>query len=115
MPVKRKIASRESGNHEIVQRFLSFPVLIAVACAAASGQGNAILAKRLPGDLQHIEAPAPFARGVFIDVVFRGRLHALAKPSAKAIAFRIAMDLLTVSENSASGVESFTQPPPAWT
>lgn len=35
--------------------------------------------------------------------------------SASATAFRMALDLLTVSWNSASGVESFTQPPPACT
>lgn len=38
-----------------------------------------------------------------------------AKDSARVIALRMARDLFTVSSNSASGVESFTQPPPAWT
>ena len=38
-----------------------------------------------------------------------------ANVSASATAVRIALDLFTVSSNSPSGVESFTQPPPTWT
>jgi len=41
-------------------------------------------------------------------------LHALAKLSASATALSMALALFTVSWNSASGVESFTHPPPAW-
>ena len=37
------------------------------------------------------------------------------KLSAMATAFSIALALFTVSWYSPSGVESFTQPPPAWT
>ncbi len=40
---------------------------------------------------------------------------ASAKLSAIATAFSIALDLFTVSWNSPSGVESFTQPPPTCT
>ena len=38
-----------------------------------------------------------------------------AKLSANATAVSIAFDLFTVSWYSASGVESLTHPPPAWT
>jgi hypothetical protein len=42
------------------------------------------------------------------------RIYAFAKFSAIATALRMAMDLLTVSWNSPSGVESFIQPPAAF-
>ena len=44
-----------------------------------------------------------------------GGRQALAKVSASATALSMALALFTVSWNSASGVESFTQPPPACT
>jgi hypothetical protein len=95
--------------------------------ATATRHGHAISAEKLPGNFQRLKTAAAFARGSFLcrNGWFRFHYSILnrevfgrdyfAKPSAISIALRIAMDLLIVSWNSASGVESLTQPPPACT
>jgi len=64
LPVKRKIASRESGKYQFFARGSSLAVTAAMARTATSGQRNAIYAKLLAGDLQHVETAAAFARGI---------------------------------------------------
>jgi len=97
LPVKRKIASRESKNRQNFRPVPSFSSFSAVARTATTGKLNAIFAKRPPGKFHHLKTATALARGVFIDVGFNGRTHALEKFSASAMALRIAMDLLTVS------------------
>lgn len=86
-----------------------------MAGAAATGQRDAVGTEKFSGDFQNVKAAAAFAGGFRAGIGFSLRVHALAKLSASATALRMAMDLLTVSWNSPSGVESFTQPPPACT
>ncbi len=93
----------------------SFLAVPTVSRTATSGQCNAIFAKCPAGEFQHVKTSAPLAGAVFFWFDWRLGIHTWEKPSARAMAFRMAMDLLTVSWNSASGVESFTQPPPACT
>ena len=93
----------------------------------ATGEGDAIGAEPLSSHFLRLPIAAALAspggnawqggRGGFVTGVLRGvGGHGLVeKPSAMVTALRMAMDLLTVSWNSPSGVESFTQPPPAWT
>jgi hypothetical protein len=66
LPVKRKIASRESEKRKNSTTAPSVLAVIAMTGAATSGQCNAIFAKDLAGNFHHIEAPASLARGVFI-------------------------------------------------
>ena len=75
----------------------SFPAPVAMASTATTGQLNAIRAKYPSGNFHGLKTAASFASGIFIRANFCGLAHALAKFSASAIAFRIAMDLLTVS------------------
>ena len=65
--------------------------------AAATSLRHTIRAKKFSGDFQNVKTAATLARAGFGGLGFRLRTHALAKLSAIAIAFRIAMDLLTVS------------------
>jgi hypothetical protein len=93
----------------------------------ATGEGDAVGAKPLSTHFPRLPTAATLAsaggdawqggRGGFATGGLRGvGGHGLAaNPSAMATALRMAMDLLMVSWNSPSGVESFTQPPPAWT
>jgi hypothetical protein len=75
----------------------SLAVVVGMTRTATSGQFRAILAKRPPANLQRFARAAALARGGFGGLVFRRQTHALEKFSASATAFRIAMDLLTVS------------------
>jgi hypothetical protein len=45
-------------------------VITAMPRAAAAGRGHALAAEKLPGDLQHVKAPATFAGGGFVVVRF---------------------------------------------
>ena len=89
----------------ILRLFLIF----IMAGATATRHGHAISAEKLPGNFQHLTTPAAFAGGSFLfgNDWFRFHYSILnreaivrdhfAKPSAIAMALRIAMDLLIVS------------------
>ncbi len=91
-------------------------------------QNSLDAAKRSNGNVRQVRVRnnerTAFSGVVFLPRVARfrepifvhgGSYISFANPSASATALSIALALLTVSCNSASGVESFTQPPPACT
>jgi len=89
----------------ILRLFLIF----AVPRATATRHSHAISAEKLPGNFQHLKTAAAFAGGSFLFGNDWFRFHYstsnrepfggdyFAKPSAIAMALRIAMDLLIVS------------------
>lgn len=103
------------GVTRSLQKFLQQPRPI-IVCDPECGGKNKSLAlaflvlrvERVIGEFGRIDK-RPLAVGQLYSPSSR------ANVSASATAFSIALLLFTVSWNSASGVESFTQPPPAWT
>jgi hypothetical protein len=67
LPLKRKIASRESENHKNFATAYLFSVFVAVSRTTTSGLRNAIRAKPLAANFQRVKTPAPLARRFFID------------------------------------------------
>jgi len=67
--------------------------------AAATCHGHTIGAEKLPGDFQCVKAAAAFTRGSLTNRLGWFGFHCgyFPKPSAIAMALRIAMDLLIVS------------------
>ena len=65
--------------------------------ATATRQCDAICAQNCSRKFLRVKTAAAFASRVFFGLIFNRWHYALPKFSASAIAFRIAMDLLTVS------------------
>src|SRR5206468_12020195 len=86
------------GGEQTSVRVLSVPLLGGVGGGSVHGEGGPRLDSHRASHIEYVhpDGSAP-------------------KCSARATAWSIALDLFTVSWNSASGSESLTHPPPTWT